>query len=210
MPLLDTVAGHRRSLLFIAFALTLAGVYAGITLPVSLFPVVSFPRIRIEVDSGHMPAQQMLGAVTEPLEEVGRAVPGAVDVESTTTRGSAEIFIDFPWGSNMRRALLAVQGAFAQKLPDLPTGTGFEVLQMAPTAIMPFVSYALISDKVSPADLRQLATYQITPLLDGISGIARVGVLGGETPEVQVYVNPQKLRVYGLTIRTSIPRCPRP
>ncbi|HEV2163162.1 MAG TPA: efflux RND transporter permease subunit [Stellaceae bacterium] len=201
MNFIDWVEKHRRSLIFIAFALTLAGLYAGITLPVGLFPTVSFPRIRVEVDSGSMPANQMLIDVTEPLEEVGRAVPGATDVESTTTRGSAEIFIDFPWGWNMTQALQAVQGAFAQKLPDLPTGTGFDVLQMAPTAIMPFVSYALISDKVSAADLRQLAKYQITPLLDSIPGIAKVGVLGGQTPEVQVYVNPQKLRVYGLTMK---------
>lgn len=201
MNFVDWVEKHRRSLLFIAFALTLAGIYAVIELPVGLFPVVSFPRIRIEVDSGHMPADQMLRDVTEPLEEVGRSIPGAIDVESTTTRGSAEIFIDFPWGQDMRRALLAVQGAFAQKLPDLPPDTGFDVLQMSPNAIMPFVSYALISDKVPSSDLRQLASYQITPLLTGIPGIARVGVLGGDQPEVQVYVSPQKLKMFGLTMK---------
>ncbi len=36
---------------------------------------------------------------------------------------------------------------------------------------MPFVSYALISDKFSPAELRRLAEYQITPLLTGIPGV---------------------------------------
>ncbi|HEV2264927.1 MAG TPA: efflux RND transporter permease subunit, partial [Stellaceae bacterium] len=74
MNFIDWVEKHRRSLVFIAFALTLAGLYAGITLPVGLFPTVSFPRIRVEVDSGSMPANQMLIDVTEPLEEVGRAV----------------------------------------------------------------------------------------------------------------------------------------
>ncbi|MFI5001903.1 MAG: efflux RND transporter permease subunit, partial [Reyranellales bacterium] len=201
MNFVDWVEKHRRSLLFVAFSLTLAGVFATVELPVGLFPVVSFPRIRIEIDSGHMPADQMLRDVTEPLEEVGRAVPGAVNVESTTSRGSAQIFIDFPWDWDMRRALLAVQGAFAQKLPDLPPDTGFEVLQMSPNAIMPFVSYALISDKVPSSDLRQLAKYQITPLLAGIPGIAKVGVLGGDTPEIQVYVSPQKLRMFGLTMQ---------
>ena len=60
MNFVDWVEKHRRSLLFIAFALTLAGIYAAVELPMGLFPVVSFPRIRIEVDSGHMPADQML------------------------------------------------------------------------------------------------------------------------------------------------------
>jgi multidrug efflux pump subunit AcrB len=200
MNFVDWIEKHRRSVLFVAFALTLAGVFAAIDLPVGLFPVVSFPRVRIEVDSGSMPANQMLIDVTQPLELVARAVPGALNVESTTSRGSAEIFVDFPWNFDMKGALLSVSSAFAQKLPDLPAGTGYDILQMSPTAIMPFISYALISDTVSSSQLRQLASYQISPLLSGIPGISRVGVLGGQTPEVQVLVNPQELQAYGLSM----------
>ena len=191
---------HRRSLLFVAVALALAGVYAGITLPVGLFPVVQFPRIRIEIETGSMPARQMLIEVTEPLEEVARAVPGAIGITSTTSRGAAQIFVEFPWGSDMQQSLLGVGAAFAQKLPELPPGTRYDALQMSPNAIMPFVSYALISKEVSPAELRRIAQYQIVPLLTGISGVRRVGVLGGQTPEVQVAVSPPKLAAYGLTL----------
>ena len=191
---------HRRAILSVAVALALAGLFAGIALPVGLFPVTSFPRIRVEIDAGSMPAKQMLVDVTEPLEEVARAVPGAVNVESTTSRGGAEIFVDFPWGSDMNQALLRVDTAFAQKLPDLPQGTTYDAIQMSPTAIVQFLSYALISDRVSSADLRRLAKYQITPLLSGIEGVRRVDVLGGQTPEVQVRIRPERLAAYGLTI----------
>jgi multidrug efflux pump subunit AcrB len=191
---------HRRSLLTIAFALGLAGIFAAISLPVGLFPVTSFPRIRVEVDAGSMPARQMLVEATEPLEQAARAVPGAQDVTSTTSRGSAEIFVNFPWGYDMNQALLAVDAAFAQQLPSLPQGTSYDIIQMSPNVIMPFVSYALISKSVSPSDLRQLAQYQIVPLLTGIAGVRRVGVLGGQTPEVQVSVDPNRLRAYGLTL----------
>ena len=67
MSFAEWVERHRRSLLTVAFALALAGVYAAISLPVGLFPVTSFPRIRIEVSTGSMPARQMLIDVTEPL-----------------------------------------------------------------------------------------------------------------------------------------------
>ena len=194
------VEGHRRSLLTVAFALALAGIFAAISLPVGLFPVTSFPRIRIEVDAGSMPARQMLVEVTEPLEQVARAVPGAQEVTSTTSRGSAEIFVNFPWGYDMNQALLAVDAAFAQQLPSLPQGTSYDIIQMSPNVIMPFVSYALISKSVAPADLKQLAQYQIVPLLTGIPGVRRVGVLGGQTPEVQVSVDPNRLRAFGLTL----------
>ncbi|HEY3909668.1 MAG TPA: efflux RND transporter permease subunit [Stellaceae bacterium] len=200
MSLAGAVEQHRRSLLFVAFALALAGLVVGLTLPVGLFPVVAFPRIRVEIDSGSMPAKQMLIEVTEPLEEAGRAVPGAVGVSSTTSRGAAQIFIDFPWGSDMRQALLGVDAALAQELPNLPSGTRYEALQMSPNVIMPFVSYALISNQSSAAELRRLAQYQITPLLTGIAGVRRVGVLGGQTPEVQVSIAPRELAAHGLTI----------
>jgi multidrug efflux pump subunit AcrB len=200
MSFVAWIEHHRRSLLFVAFALALAGVYAALTLPVGLFPSVSFPRIRITIDSGSMPAKQMLIEVTEPLEEVVRAVPGATGITSTTSRGSAEMFVDFPWGSDMRQELLSVNAAIAQALPQLPPGTSYLALQMSPNDIMPFVSYALISKEMSPAELRRLAQYQIVPLLTGIAGIRRVGVLGGQTPEVQIVIDPHKLEEFHLTL----------
>jgi multidrug efflux pump subunit AcrB len=200
MSFIGWIEHHRRSLLFVAFALALAGVYAAMTLPVGLFPTVSFPRIRITIDSGGMPAKQMLIEVTEPLEEVARAVPGATGITSTTSRGSAEMFVDFPWGSNMRQELLSVNAAVAQALPKLPPGTSYLALQMSPNDIMPFVSYALISKKVLPVELRRRAQYQIVPLLTGIPGIRRVGVLGGQTPEVQIVIDPHKLEEFRLTL----------
>jgi multidrug efflux pump subunit AcrB len=200
MSFVDWIEHHRRTLIFVAFALAAAGLYAGLTLPVGLFPVTSFPRIRIEISAGSMPAKQMLIDVTEPLEEVARAVPGAVDVVSTTSRGSAQIFVDFPWGSDMKQALLSVDAAYAQALPSLPAGTSYDVIQMSSNIVMPFVSYALTSEQVSSADLKRLAKYQIAPLLTGIPGIRRIGVLGGQTPEVEVTVNPEKLRAYNLTL----------
>jgi multidrug efflux pump subunit AcrB len=100
----------------------------------------------------------------------------------------------------MRQALLGVGAAFAQKLPELPPGTLYQALQMSPNAIMPFVSYALISKEVTLAELSRLARYQIVPLLTGIPGVSRVGVLGGQTPQVQVALSPPKLAAYGLTL----------
>jgi multidrug efflux pump subunit AcrB len=199
MNFVDWIERHRRSLVFVALALAAAGAYAAVTLPVGLFPVVAFPRIRVEVSTGSTPARKMLIEVTEPLEKVARAVPGAVGITSKTSRGSAEIFVDFPWGADMNQALLSVDAAFAQAMPDLPPGTMYEAIRMSPNAIMPFASYALISKTSSPAALRRMAKYQITPLLTGIAGVRRVGVLGGETPEVEVRINPRKLEAFGLT-----------
>ena len=50
MTFARVLESHRGALLSVAFALALAGLFAGDRLPVGLFPVTSFPRIRIEVE----------------------------------------------------------------------------------------------------------------------------------------------------------------
>src|SRR5207247_1199048 len=81
---------HARSILFLLGALALAGAVASFSLPVALFPQVSFPRVRITLDAGDRPAEQMTIEVTTPVEEAVRAIPGVRNLRSTTSRGSAE------------------------------------------------------------------------------------------------------------------------
>ncbi len=200
MSFVDWVEHHRRSLIFIAVALTLAGMYAATAMPAGLFPVVSFPRVRIEVSSGNRPPRQQLLDVTVPIEATLRGIPHATDVESTTSRGSTEIFVDFPWGTNMNFALLGVQSAISQILPDLPAGTSFQAIQMRPNVLMPFSSYSLTSNTVSQINLLNIAQYQIAPMLSGIRGISEVGTLGGQTKEIEVKLDPSKLKSFGLTL----------
>ena len=74
---------HTRSILFLLAALALAGAVASFSLPVALFPQVSFPRVRITLDAGDRPAERMTVEVTTPVEEAVRAIPGVRSVRST-------------------------------------------------------------------------------------------------------------------------------
>jgi multidrug efflux pump subunit AcrB len=137
--------------------------------------------------------------VTRPAEEAIRTVPGVLDVRSTSTRGSAQISVDFGWGRDMISSTLLVDAAISQIIPNLPPNTSYGVRRMDPT-VFPIISYALISDTVSPVALQDLAQYQIVPLLSSIPGLARVTVQGGETAEVEVLADPQRLASYGLSM----------
>ena len=72
--------------------------FSAVLLPTGLFPVVQFPRILINVDAGARPADQTVLLLTIPLEQAVREVPGVINMRSTTSRGSAEISLDFPLG----------------------------------------------------------------------------------------------------------------
>lgn len=190
---------HRRSILTLAAALALAGIAAALSLPIGLYPEASFPRVRINIDAGSQPAAQMVLQTTQPIEQAVRAVPGVVNVRSTTSRGSAQITVDFAWGTNMTNATLGVNAALAQNLTNLPHGVHYTVLQMTPN-VFPFMAYALTSPSVSQAQLQNMATYQMVPLLSAVPGIARVQVQGGDTGEVEVSADPRRLAAYHLTL----------
>src|SRR5213594_3497161 len=114
---------HVPAITFLLRALALAGAVASVSLPVGLFPQVSFPRVRITLDAGDRPAEQMTVEVTTPVEEVVRAIPGVRNLRSTTSRGTAEISINFDWGEDMVSAMLQCQSQVNKILPSLPSGT---------------------------------------------------------------------------------------
>jgi multidrug efflux pump subunit AcrB len=192
------VERHARSIILVALALAVAGVVSAISLPVGLFPQVAFPRVVVDLDAGSRPAGQTALLVTRPVEEAIRTVPGVIDVRSASSRGTAQISVDFGWGRDMVSSTLLIDAAVSQILPNLPPGTGYNVRRMDPT-VFPIISYALLSDSTSPVTLHDLAQYQIVPLLSSISGLARVSVQGGEIAEVQVLADPHLLAGYGLS-----------
>jgi CzcA family heavy metal efflux pump len=193
------IQSHRRSILFLLAVLVLGGLASSLKLPVSLFPNVDFPRIRVELDSGDRPAERMAIEVTWPVEEAVRAVPGVVNVRSNTSRGSADISINFQWGQNMVEAMLQVESAINEVISSLPQGTTFTVRRMDPT-VFPVLAYSLTSDAHSLVEMRDIAMYQLRPLLSTVEGVTKVDVLGGAQEEYRVTVDPAKLASYGLSL----------
>ncbi|HEY0789865.1 MAG TPA: efflux RND transporter permease subunit [Chthoniobacterales bacterium] len=190
---------HARFLVSLVTVLALAGAVTAWQLPVSLFPQVDFPRVRISLDAGDRPAERMAIEATIPVEEAVRAIPGVRGVRSNTTRGSAEVNVNFDWGEDMVAAMLQVESQINKVLSALPPGTTFNVLRMDPT-VFPVIAYSLTSDHRPLQELRDLASYTVRPALATVPGVAQVGVQGGQTEEYRVVVDLPKLQALKLTI----------
>jgi CzcA family heavy metal efflux pump len=198
MTFVRRVEHHARSIVFVALALAAAGAFAANSLPVGLFPQVAFPRVQVSLDSGDRPANQMAQTVTRPVEEALRVIPGVQEVRSGSSRGSAQISIDFGWGRDMTAATLQVDTALSHIMPTLPAGTKSVTRRMEPT-VFPIIAYGLTSDKFSITELRDLVKFQIVPLLTTVPGLAKVDMVGGADAEVQVQIDPHSLDLYGLS-----------
>ena len=193
------VRAHRRSAIFIAGLLAACGLASIPSVPVSLFPIADFPRVVVAVDAGDRAAEQMVLTITQPIEEAVRRVPGARAVRSRTSRGATDVSITFDWGTDMASATLAVNAALSQVLPSLPNGVVTTTRRMDPT-VFPILAYSLRSETLSPSELRDLAAYQLRPVLAGIDGVAHVDVQGGATEEYHVDVDPRRLRALGIAL----------
>lgn len=190
---------HHRSILLTLVLLAVGGIFSAFGVPVGLFPHVDFPRIVVTVDAGDRPAERMGVEVTWPLEEAVRAVPGVRSVRSTTTRGSADISVNFDWSTDTLLAMLQVESAINQIRSRLPATTSFEVRRMDPT-VFPVLGYSLVSDTRSLVEMRDVALYQLRPALSSIKGVSKVEVLGGRSAELQVLVDPGRLASFQMTV----------
>jgi multidrug efflux pump subunit AcrB len=179
--------------------LTAVGVYEALTLPVAVFPTTNFPRIIIGVDNGVMPIEQMEIAITRPIEEAVRIVPGLEDVRSVSSRGSAEINLFFNWNVDMLETLQLVDAAVSRVQSSLPATAHIRTNRLDFSSF-PIIGYSLTSDTVPQTDLWELATYEIKPRLNGLPGVASVLVQGGQRPEFHVVVDPARM----LRAKTSI------
>ena len=200
MTIAEWAAKHRYSILFLLAVAAIGGAMNGFGLPVALFPHVSFPRIAVTVDAGDRPAPQMVAEVTRRVETAVKTVPGLQETRSTTSRGSAELSLNFAWGEDMATRTLQVQSAIGRILPSLPQGTSFEVRRMNPT-VFPIAAYSLTSDKIDTTKLREIAKYELVPLLSSINGVAQASVMGGSAPEIRVDADPGLLASYDLTMK---------
>ena len=68
----------------------------------------------MSLDAGDQPAERMAIEATYPVEEAIRSVPGVLDIRSTTSRGSADLSVNFEWGQDMVVAMLQVESAINQ------------------------------------------------------------------------------------------------
>jgi CzcA family heavy metal efflux pump len=188
---------HAKAISFIAFILCMAGIYAALQMPSSVFPQTNFPRVVILADNGVMPGDEMMAAITRPIEESMKDIPGAVTIRSATGRGSAEINVFFSWNTDMVQAELFVLGRLAQIRSVLPSTAQTTVWRLTFSAF-PIIGVSLTSPSRDVMTLWEEARYDLKPRFLRIPGVARVDLVGGRTPEYHVIADPVRLQAAGL------------
>jgi CzcA family heavy metal efflux pump len=188
-----------KSPLTVAMVLILlGGLFVYDRMQTSLFPEITFPKIKVIADAGLQPVSKMMVTVTKPLENAIKQVPDLEFVRSTTSRGSCEISAFMNWDANIDLSQQRIESRINEIKSDLPAETQITVEKMNPS-ILPVIGYTLESHQLSPIELKMLANYTIKPFLSQVSGIAEVRIIGGKSKEYWITLDTRKMSSLSLT-----------
>ncbi|MGZ3778459.1 MAG: efflux RND transporter permease subunit, partial [Mucilaginibacter sp.] len=197
-PVKDFFISHKKPLSLVLAMIIMSGVFVYSKMQTSLFPEITFPKIKIIADNGLQPVNKMMVTVTKPLENAIKQVPDLQTVRSTTSRGSCEISAFLNWGTDIDLAQQRIQSSIDQIKNTLPADVNITVAKMNPS-ILPVSGYTLESHTRSPIELRQIATYTVKPFLSQVDGISEIRIIGGKAKEYWLTLNKQKMSSLGLT-----------
>jgi CzcA family heavy metal efflux pump len=176
----------------------LGGLFAYSKLQTSLFPEITFPKIKVIADAGLQPVDKMMVTVTKPLENAIKRVPDLQYVRSTTSRGSCEISAFMDWQADIDLSQQRIESRINEIRNNLPAETQITVEKMNPS-ILPVMGYTLESHDQSPIQLKLLANYTVKPFLSQVAGVSEVRIIGGKTKEYWVILDAQKMSTLSIT-----------
>jgi CzcA family heavy metal efflux pump len=183
---------HKNPVTVLLVIIIAGGLFAYGKLQTTLFPEISFPKIKIIADAGLQPVNKMMVRVTKPLENAIKQVPDLNTIRSITSRGSCEISAFLDWDADVDLSQQRIESKIAQIRNNLPAETQITVEKMNPS-ILPVIGYTLESREKSPIELKQLAIYTIKPFLSQVQGVSEVRVIGGKSKEYWLQLDARKM-----------------
>jgi CzcA family heavy metal efflux pump len=189
---------HKNPISVILAVIIVGGIFIYGQIQVSLFPEITFPKLKVIADNGEQPVEKMMVTVTRPLEDAIKQVPDLKILRSTTSRGTCEISAFLKWGADIDVNQQLLESRVAQIRNSLPADLQIQVEKMNPS-ILPVIGFTVESDEKTPIELNLVATYIIKPYLSQIDGVSSVGIIGGKTKEYWIELNQLKMSTFSIT-----------
>jgi CzcA family heavy metal efflux pump len=189
---------YKNPVYVILAVVIVGGIFLYGQIQVSLFPEITFPKLKVIADNGEQPVDKMMVTVTRPLEDAIKQVPDLKILRSTTSRGTCEISAFLNWGADININQQMLESRISQIRNKLPSDVQIQIEKMNPS-ILPVIGFTVESDKKTPIELNLIATYTIKPFLSQIDGVSSVGIIGGKTKEFWIELNQLKMSTFSVT-----------
>lgn len=173
-------------------------------IPVSQYPEITPPMVQVTAAYPGANAVNVEQAVTTPIEQQVNGVENMLYMRSVNSGdGTANIQVSFDVGTDLDKANMLTQNKVSQANPFLPP----EVLNMGVTVKKSLTFPLMLVSLYSPGktyDKDFLVNYAYINAVDELKrtpGVGDVSILGGTQYGMRIWLRPDRLAAYGLTVQ---------
>ncbi|MEM7584186.1 MAG: efflux RND transporter permease subunit [Acidobacteriota bacterium] len=198
MRIVDTALRQRATVFFLMTAMIVMGMIAYVTLPRENFPDIDIPLILVYVQYPGASPEDIETQIVQPIERELTGLSGLDKLTSESRESIAVVTAEFVTGTDIDTALQKVRDRVDQAEVDFPEDAEEPVLNEVSFSEVPILQVHLAGD-VGPVVLKRLAE-DLQDEIETVPGVLRATLVGGREREVEVDVDPERLRLHGLSL----------
>ena len=179
-------------------SITVVGMFSFRSLGVDLFPKIDLPTITVTVVNPGASPQEIETEITDKVEGAVNTISGIDELRSTSVEGVSQVFINFVLEKNADIAAEEVRNKVDLIVNDLPETAENPIVEKLDTDATPVLRIAVSAPR-SLREVTDIADKQIKRLIEPISGVGKVDIIGGRQREIEIWVDPDKMRAYNVS-----------
>lgn len=195
---------HAGVVIALGALLVIYGAYRLLNTSLDIFPEFSPKLVIIQTEAPGLSAEQAEVLVTQPIENALGGLVALVSIRSQTIPGLSVVTLTFEESTDLYRdrQLVAERlGALSALLPD---GLGPPVMVPLTSSSSTVMTIGFTSETRSAMELRGLVDFTVKPRLLSVPGVADVNVFGGDVAQLQIQIDPDRLKLHGLSIQDVV------
>ncbi|MFT5426010.1 MAG: CzcA family heavy metal efflux pump [Gammaproteobacteria bacterium] len=190
----------RGVVIAIAALLMFYSVYQLSRAGLDIFPEFSPNLIVVQTEAPGFSTEQVEILVTRPIETTLSGLIGIDHVRSESIQGLSVVNIYFDEDTDIYRNRQLVSERLAGLTNLLPEGVGPAVPVPMASSSATILTMGVTSTSKSMMELRSMVDWNLVPTILSVPGVADVNVFGGDIKQLQIQIDENKLRQYGLGI----------
>jgi len=197
---LAEISIKRPSIIIVLFILlTLGGLFSYTQMGYELIPKFEVKVISISTVYPGAAPSEVENSVTKKIEDAVSSLESVKKIESTSLEGVSVVVITLNNDADVNFLLTDAQRKINAVINDLPEDAKAPSLNKFSLDDVAIMNLSVTSN-LSEKELYDLLDQKIQPVFARIDGVAKVEMLGGEQREIQVSVDPEKAKGYGMSI----------
>ncbi len=176
------------------------GIAGYLQLGVDRFPNVDFPIIVVITNHPGAAPEDIETEITDKIEQAVNTISGIDELRSVTTEGVSQVIITFVIEKDINVGAQEVRDRLNSVIPDLPKDIDQPVVQKLDPDAAPILYFALQSHGHTLRETTELGDKRVRRSLESIDGVGQVRLLGGRKRQINVLVDPIRLRAAGVTV----------